>query len=326
MRKPAVLLLVFGLSLSFTAQAQAADKTTVLTKAFQKYLTDGELAYVKAMGDAKALYEPQISIAQNKLSGALTQFSQVNQVTILKTTTHSPSAPIGIDAVNCPISRTDCKDPTYKSNEFKAGEVGTVYNFIGGDASFSSSSWAQMNLGILQTIDLEVKDGLISLNNATAYNSATSTIRTQYQTILSLNQQYASTQSAAAIAREEVQGLQTTISSAVISAKRANANASTFDKAFVTSFKFEYNAKRLDELARAPWTYISSLKELRDAVSVTNQSARADAISSRYSYSSAAKMNTLYGNLFLTEQEYKDAFKVVAGIYKSATGVSLSNK
>ena len=326
MRKPTALLLVLCLSLSFTSQAQAADKTTVLTKAFQKYLTDGELAYVKAMSDAKALYEPQISTAQNKLSGALTQFSQVNQVTILKTTTHSPSAPIGIDAVNCPISRTDCKDPTYKSNEFKAGEVGTVYNFVGGDAAFSSSSWAQMNLGILQTIDLEVKDGLISLNNATAYNSATSTIRTQYQTILSLNQQYASTQSAAAIAREEVQGLQTTISSAVISAKRANANASTFDKAFVTSFKFEYNAKRLDELARAPWTYISSLKELRDAVSVTNQSARADAISSRYSYSSAAKMNTLYGNLFLTEQEYKDAFKVVAGIYKSATGVSLSNK
>ena len=326
MRKLGMALIMASLVISNVAPANAATKSLILTKAFQKYLTDGELAYVKAMGDAKALYEPQISTAQNKLSGALTQFSQVNQVTILKTTTHSPSAPIGIDAVNCPTSRTDCKDPTYKSNEFKAGEVGTVYNFIGGDAAFSSSSWAQMNLGILQTIDLEVKDGLISLNNATAYNSATSTIRTQYQTTLSLNQQYASTQSAAAIAREEVQGLQTTISSAVISAKRANANASTFDKAFVTSFKFEYNAKRLDELARAPWTYISSLKELRDAVSVTNQSARADAISSRYSYSSAAKMNTLYGNLFLTEQEYKDAFKVVAGIYKSATGVSLSNK
>lgn len=319
-------LMMASLVISNVAPANAANKSLTLTKAFQKYLTDGELAYAKAMSDAKALYEPQISTAQNKLSGALTQFSQVNQVTILKTTTHSPAAPIGIDAINCPMTRTDCKDPTYKSNEFKAGEVATVYNFIGGDAAFSSTSWAQMNLGILQTIDLQVKDGLISLNNAVAYNSTVSTIRTQYQSIVTLNQQYASAQSAAAITREEVMSLQPTIASAVVSAKRASTTTSTFDKAFVTSFKFEYNAMRLDELARAPWTYISSLKELRDAVSVTNQSAQADAISSRYSYTAAAKMNALYGNLFLSEQGYKDAFKVVAGIYKSATGVSLSNK
>jgi hypothetical protein len=326
MRKPAVLLLVFGLSLSFTAQAQAADKTTVLTKAFQKYLTDGELAYVKAMGDAKALYEPRISIAQNKLSGALTQFSQVNQVTILKTTTHSPSAPIGIDAVNCPISRTDCKDPTYKSNEFKSGEVGTVYNFIGGDASFSSSSWAQMNLGILQTIDLEVKDGLISLNNATAYNSATSTIRTQYQTILSLNQQYASAQSSAASDREYVQSMQPVIATAILSAKRAKANSSAFDKAFVVSLKFEYNAKRLDELASAPWTYITSLKALNNAVSVTKSSMQADAVSSHYSYSAAGNINAIYGNLFVNEPEFKNNFKLISDIYKASTGVTLSLK
>jgi hypothetical protein len=326
MRKLGMALIIASLVLSYAAPANAANKSSILVKAFQKYLTDGELAYSKSVSDAKALYEPQISTAQSKLSAAITQFSQVNQVTILKTTSHSPTAPIGIDAVNCPTTRTDCKDPVYKSNEFKAGEVATVYNFIGADAAFSSSSWAQMNLGLLQTIDLQVKDGLISLNNATAYNATVSTIRTQYQNIQTLNQQYAAALSSASLAREEVQSLQPTIASAVLSAKRASATASTFDKAFVTSFKFEYNAKRLDELARAPWTYISSLKELRDAVSVTNQSARADAISAKYSYSAAAKMNSTYGNLFTSEQEYKDAFRVVSDIYKSATGVSLSNK
>jgi len=61
MRKPAVLLLVLGLSLLFTSQVQAADKTTVLTKAFQKYLTDGEAAYSQALSVAKTQYEPRIS-------------------------------------------------------------------------------------------------------------------------------------------------------------------------------------------------------------------------------------------------------------------------
>ena len=94
-------------------------------------------------------------------------------------------------------------------------------------------------------------------------------------------------QSAAATAREDVQSMKPVITSAVVSAKRASANASTFEKAFVTSYKFEYNAMRLNDLARAPWTYISSLKALRDAVSVTNQSELADGISARFLNSSA---------------------------------------
>jgi predicted DNA-binding protein (UPF0251 family) len=88
MRKPAVLLLVLGLSLSFTAQAQAADKTTVLTKAFQKYLTDGDAAYSQAMSVAKNQYEPQIAAAQTKIATALMQFKNVNQATILNSPHH----------------------------------------------------------------------------------------------------------------------------------------------------------------------------------------------------------------------------------------------
>ena len=183
-----------------------------------------------------------------------------------------------------------------------------------------------MNFGILQTIDLEVKDGLISLNNASAYNDAVSIIRTQYQNSLTLSQQYSSAVSDAATARNDVQSMEPMIHSAVLSAKRAAANSSIFDKAFVTSFKFEYNAKRLDELARAPWTYISSLKALQDAVSVTKQSALADSISARYSYVLANKLNSTYGNLFLAEQSYKDGFQIISSIYKAATGATLSGK
>jgi hypothetical protein len=326
MRKIGVTLLLTAFALAGTSPANSANKSAVLVKAFQKYLSDGESTYVKAMADAKSTYEPQIAAAQAKLSSAITQFGLVNQVTILKTTSHSPSTPIGIDAVNCPATRTDCKDPVYKSNEFKAGEISTIYSFTGGDSGFSSPSWAQMNLGLLQTVDLQVKDGLISLNNASAYNSTVSTIRTQYQNVLSLNQQYASAQSQATMAREAVQSMQPTIASAILSAKRAGSNNATFDKAFVTSFKFEYNAKRLDELARSPWTYISSLKELRDAVSVTKQSILADSVSAKYSSTAAAKINATYGNLFLNEQEFRDAFSLVSDIYRSAIGTTLNLK
>jgi len=326
MRKLGVGLLAFALAISFSVPANAANKNAVLTKAFQKYLSDGEAVYSKAMADAKATYEPQISTALSKLQNAQSQFAQVNQVTVLKTTGHSSTAPIGIDAINCPTTHSNCKDPNYKSNEFTAGEVASTYSLVGGDSAFSNSSAAQMNFNMLQIVDLQVKGGLISLNNSAAYNNVVSLITTQYQNVLSLSQQYSSAQSAAASDRQDVQNMESAIKSAVLSAKRAAVNSSTFEKAFLVSFKFEYNADRLGRLARAPWTYISSLKALQDAVSVTKQSTLADSISANYSYNSASKFNSTYGNLFLSEQDYKEAFQVISAIYKSATGISLAGK
>ena len=119
--------------------------------------------------------------------------------------------------------------------------------------------------------------------------------------------------------------MQPVIATAILSAKRAKANSSAFDKAFVTSLKFEYNAKRLDELASAPWTYITSLKALYYAVSVSKSSMQADAVSSHYSYSAAVNINAIYVNLFLYEAGYKSNLNLIAGIYKSATGVTLKN-
>jgi len=326
MKKPIALLILLLLTFPISTSAEAANKTTVLTQAFQKFLTDGEISYTKNMAAAKALYEPQISAAQANLLAAQTTFSQVNQVTILKTTTHASTGTIAIDAVSCPVLRSECKDPVYKSNEFKAGEVSTVYPLIGGEEAFSIGSTAQMNLGILQIIDLQVKDGLISLNNATAYNTAVSTIRTQYQNRLTLVQQYATMRSAAATVRESVQSMKPTIDSAILSTKRAALNSATFEKAFVTAFKFDYNAERLNDLARSPWGYITSLKALNDAVSITKSSMQADAVSARYTYTAANKINAIYGNLFISEPEFKSSFKLVTEIYKSATGITLSTK
>jgi len=326
MRKPTVLLLVLGLSLSLSSPVQAADKTTILTKAFQKYLTDGEAAYSQAMSSAKSQFEPQIADTQSKLATALMQFKNVNQATVLNSPPPDNTELRNyIGVLKCPAN-SDCKMPGTPTGGYSVGAVTTIMDFVGGDQAFTNSSAAQMNMGLLQTVDLGVSKGLFKLSNPTEYNNVANTLRLQYQNLVTLSQQYSSAQSTASVDRADIQNMQPVITSAILSAKRAKSNSTTFDKAFVTSFKFEYNAKRLNDLASEPWTYITSLKALNNAVSVTKSSMQADAVSSHYSYSAAGNINAIYGNLFLNETEFKNNFKVISSLYKSATGVTLSIK
>jgi hypothetical protein len=310
----------------FGSPALAATKATTLSQAFQKYITDGDLAYTNAVSSAKTLYMPQIAAAQAKIAAALAQFRNVNQAIVL-----APPPPSNtglrnyISVLKCPLN-SDCSTPGTLTGGYSVGAVTSIMDFAGGDQAFSSNSLAQMNLGLLQTVDLGVSNGLFKLSNPTEYNSVANSLRNQYESEVSLSDQYSNALSAAASDKDYVHSMQPAINAAILSSKRAAANGSSFDKAFLVSFQFEYNAKRLNELARQPWTYISSLKELQDAVSVTKQSNLADAISSRYSYAAASKFNVAYGNLFLSEPVYKSWFKVVSSIYKSATGISLSNK
>jgi len=85
MKKLKLSFLVAGLAISISAPipAQAASKATILTKAFQKYLTDGEVNYSKAMDLAKNLFEPKIAAAESKIVAARTQFRNVNQATVI---------------------------------------------------------------------------------------------------------------------------------------------------------------------------------------------------------------------------------------------------
>jgi hypothetical protein len=327
MRKPMAVLLLLGLIFSISAPAQAANKMATLTKAFQKYLVDGESAYTQAMTNAKNLYEPQILATQSSLLTAQAQYLTVNQVTILKNSVQGQQAnALAYDALNCPATHLDCYDQIYKNRTFRAGEVTTTFDFLNGKDSFANESNGSQNLGILQSIDLQVQAGNLALNNASGFIVVENTIRTQYQYLLTLNRQYNSARASATADRDYVLSFRTAIESAILSAKRADSNSSVFDKAFVVSLKFEYNAKRLNELAREPWYYITSLKALSDAVSVTKSSIQADNVSSHYSYSAAANINSIYGNLFLNESAFKSSFKIISNIYKLTTGVSLSLK
>jgi hypothetical protein len=319
-----MMLLILGLSLSISAPSQAADKTALLTKAFQKYLVDGEAAYNQAISLAKNQYEPQISASQTKIALALLQFKNVNQAMVLNSPPPDNTELRNyISVLKCPAN-SDCKMPGTPTGGYSVGAITTIMDFVGGDQAFTDNSAAQMNLGILQTVDLGISKGLFKLSNTTEYNNVAATLRTQYQNLVSLSQQYSYAQSTAAVEREGVRDMQPVIASAILSAKRAGKNSSSFEKAFVASFKFEYNAKRLNELASMPWTYITSLKALNSAVSVTKSSLQADAVSSNYSFSSANKINSIYGNLFTSEEEFRNNLKLISEIYKSTTGIKLS--
>ena len=303
---------------TYTNVAYGASKSQKVTSAFENYLDSVNFTYDAEMTSAASTYEPRITVSQNKLLAAQSQFLNVNQVTILKTTSYSSNPPIAIDAVNCPTTRPDCKS-VMKSNEFIAGEITNIYNFVGGVEAFTKSSSIQMNTGMLQTLDSQIKDGLIKLNNPSGYTDAVTTIRFETSNFESLNKQYQSAKYSITSKRDN--GL--LVESALLAAQRAAKSPSSYDKAFVAALKFEQNRVKLNELASTPWRYINSYKALSSALSVTRLSDQADIVAENYSYSRALGINSSCGTTFTNDSSFKSLFALIATIYKQATKVTI---
>jgi len=318
MKKKILFSLILILNVIPISDVVASTKSSLVITAFANYLDSVNSGYSSGLSNAASTYEPQIKASQNKLIAAQAQFLNVNQVTILKTTSYSSSPPIVIDAVNCPTTHADCKS-VVKSKEFISGEISTIYEFVGGVEAFTKNSFIQMNTGILQIIDSQIKDNLIKLNNPSGYNEAIATIRFETSNLDSLNKQYENVKNSLAFKRDT--GLM--VEPSILAAERAAKNSSNFDKAFVAALKFEQNRIRLNEIARAPWTYINSLKSLNSAIKVTRLSENADSVADNYSFINANKINTSCGTVFTSENEFKETFTQIAVIYKQATKTSI---
>ena len=324
--KKSLIISLITICLLNLSQAQASSKTIVLVKAFQQYLNDGELKYQSAIDSAKNLFEPQITSTKNSLASSQSRYLSVNQVTVLKSSMYSSNQAlsVSIDALNCPNSRPNCINPVYLGKDFQAGDLTSTSNFVGGDTGFMNKQSGEINLGILQTVDLEAQSGLIKLNDPSGFAEVESTLRSQYKNLLMLNQQYSAAQDMAVSERDAIRREEPGITAAVLSAKRANSSPSLFEKAFVTSFKFEYNRIGLDNMASATWNYITNLKTLDSAIKVTRVSERADSVASSYTYSKAQYINMACGNTFFKESRFKSEFDLIAGIYKKTTKTTLS--
>jgi hypothetical protein len=296
----------FIMILSLFSSAEAITKSTLLVNAFNKYISDGESQYRSLVSENDQLYKPKITLAEEKIREAQTQIAKVGQVKVLKLGEFRGYW----GNFKCPDVRPDCKDVD-KGEKFIIGELIYPKDFIYTDLKY------------LAEIEIMRKLGLIELLKASDFNKHYLTMDAETTNLLSLWASFRSAAMSAEDFKDSIDDKKDAIRIAKISAKRAGKNASSFDKAFVTALKFEYNRIGLDGLASAPWTYIDSLKSLRSAVEVTKLSEKADSVGNAYSFNAATNINKICGITFIDEPKFRNDFPVISQIYKKVTKVSL---
>lgn len=103
-------------------------------------------------------------------------------------------------------------------------------------------------------------------------------------------------------------------------AKRAVRQGGNLKTALTIAVRFAYNQKRLDELARAPLDYVTSLKALNSAVKITALSEAADAVDASYSNQKASKINSICGRAFTKESKFKKINSKAMAVYSKYVG------
>jgi hypothetical protein len=110
---------------------------------------------------------------------------------------------------------------------------------------------------------------------------------------------------------------------AIRAAKRASKNPSIFDKAFVAAYKFEYNAKGLDDVANLSFSSLNTLRSFLSQFAIIELADKAAGVDASYSYLAAEKINKSVGNVFTSDEEFQTPSKLVAAQYKKLTKISL---
>lgn len=125
------------------------------------------------------------------------------------------------------------------------------------------------------------------------------------------------------VAKAQLEAQETAANLALLAAKRASKDSADFDKAFVVAYKFEYNRQMIGEIADAAWTGEWTFRTIDSIIKVNKLAATGDAISSRYSRSSATSFNSAVGNAFTNEPDFRAALKVLVATYKKSTNTTL---
>lgn len=341
--------------------ASAASRSEVVFKGFQTYVNnaksnlitsksnyDKEVAkinstYATSISIAKAtydneilqsknLYEPQINSATAAIKDAKAKLLTVNQVKVLKQ---------GSDRnkwgyLNCPLTRKECIYVD-KGELFIIGEVTTLKSIVG------------ENVDYLTGVQTMVDEGLIELLSPVEYQKAASVIRAEPLRIKALSSQWDAMDTSA---RNKLKGAEdsarliaggpllalmeryeidkakyqeqiTAGNLALRAAKRASKNKSFFDKAFITAFKFDYNAKGLDDVANLSFESLNTLRSFLSQFAIIELADKAAGVDGAYSYLAADRINKSVGNVFTVDIEFQAPAKIVALEYKRLTRVSL---
>lgn len=299
------------------------------------------------------LYNPKISAANTALVEAKNKWETVNTLIIKDNYGYMGSAQaFATKYFLCPpstlpsgpgwmeIVKRNCngsQNPMLGARSTKT----TVPNTIGGE------DWQKGDIGTLNTWDLPkevesvISDGYIVPLNSTLFDSVRLTIRNEMNNVKSLttmsstakvsaqtkydNAVQAAKESAFKAIEfennrfdqesERLEFSQLEMETFILAAKRASKDYKTFNKAFETALRFEYNRTELNRLAEMPWSGITGLRALNSLTKVIALADLADGISQKYTQVSAAKINASVGNTFTKDPTFTTSLKLSRSIY-----------
>ncbi len=345
-----------ALELKYEADIDALDAAlTAATKT-----ADATLATeIQAATD---LYAPQISAANQKLEAAKTLFTNNSDLKIQQSLFTWQNADRVYSLFICPettlpsgpgwmeIAKRYCANENNKPRPGDVSTKTTSKNTIGGEdwqpgeiAKISLANAANANLL------LAVANGYVIPINATLFDSSRLAISTETGNVADLIQRNGKARIAAQTKRDnavatatkvresaladlddayettkaQLEAQETAANLALLAAKRASKDATSFDSAFVVAYKFEYNRQMVNEIADAAWTGDWTYRTIDSIIKVNRLAVTGDSIASRYSKSSASAFNSAVGNAFTNEPEFRAALKVLTATYKKTTNTTL---
>lgn len=337
--KPELVLKGFQSYVANAKSALSSNKATYdasvagINATYSNSVTSIKSTFDKEILTAKNLYEPQIETSKQIIKDAQAKLLTVNQVKVLKLGTSRAYW----GNLDCPTTRPQCVSLDDKGNLFQVGEVTRLKAIMGERADY------------LYEIQLMIDLGLIEMLNSSEYQKAATSIRFEPDKIKSLTTQWdtanlsASTKQNTAlenaklvasgplmVLRDTYETNKTLLenqivagNSAIRAAKRASKNPTTFDKAFVTAYKFEYNLKGLDNVANLSFASLNTLRSLMSQYAIIELADKAAGVDASYSYLAAERINKSVGNVFTRDEEFQTPAKLVTAQYRNLTKVNL---
>lgn len=110
---------------------------------------------------------------------------------------------------------------------------------------------------------------------------------------------------------------------AISAVKRASNDLKNFESAFTVAFIFDYNRKKLKEVANSDWTGEWTDKSIDSRAKVLKLILKGDSISKKYARNTASAFNLEVGNAFTVNPDFRAAQEVLSVIYKKTTKTTL---
>jgi hypothetical protein len=348
-------------SLDALDQRYEAD-VSVLDDALTSATKAADATLAQELQAATDLYSPQIAASNQKLEAAKVLFTNNSDLKIQQSLFSWQNADRIYQLLICPdttlpagagwmeIAKRYCSNVNNKPRPGDISTKTTSKNTIGGE------DWQPGEVAKISLVNADNKDLLYAISNGwlipvnqSVFDSSRLAISSETANVADLTQKNGKARTAAQTKRDnavaaatkirtdalaelddkyesdkaQLEAQQTAANLALLASKRASKDAANFDLAFSTAYKFEYNRKMVDEIADAAWTGEWTFRTIDSIIKVNKLAVVGDSIANKYSLASAKSFNSMVGNAFTNEPEFRAALKILTATYKQSTKVTL---